>query len=30
MRELLNNLNRLNHIYDQLDLLDFELIRTFL
>ncbi|GEO78797.1 hypothetical protein FD29_GL002025 [Companilactobacillus mindensis DSM 14500] len=29
MRELLNNLNRLNHIYDQLDLLDFRAHKNF-
>ena len=29
MRELLNNLNRLNHIYDQLDLLDFRAHKSF-
>ncbi|KRN99047.1 DUF6792 domain-containing protein [Companilactobacillus kimchiensis] len=29
MRELLSNLNRLNHIYDQLDLLDFRAHQNF-
>ncbi|MBL3530514.1 hypothetical protein JMJ99_03965 [Companilactobacillus zhachilii] len=29
MRELLNNLNRLNHVYDQLDLLNFRAHKNF-